>query len=414
MKLKKILLIALALSSMFFTINASAVESKTTKKSFANITEEEFKKILPAAFNVSFTKSEYVSAIYEAELKEDETRLNALNLEDVEAELQKQLEKIVKENGYSPIEKNGNETYSLYVNLDPATEDIVFIDLFKDTEESIIPQRDMYETTVKINYAKEPNYNEQDAAYVKKAVAGLKLNTYNDGYCSFVTYDNLNDILHTFATDEELKNKILPYDNLLDDKSIIVKPTSTAYSDKSEDDMDLDDEYLTYYDMSLNFYKNDVLYETKTVRVGTMYGVTLDNGTAVNIRPIEEDDKTYTEMVTKLKKDGFNNTINGYELKAYGSTTKGMKFTLDVDKKYNDKNVVILHKKANGTYETLKGTVQDGKVTITVDELSPFMIALDDRTIVTKILNQKSIAIAIVVILLLLVILVVKSKKKAA
>ena len=421
MKLKKILLIALAVSSMFFTVNASALEDtenqqkqqeSTTTKSLANITEEEFKKIVPESFNVNFTRSEHANAVYESELKKDDKRLNALNLDALEDEFKKQLDKVFEENGYSTNEKVENADY--YVDLTlfslfSPKEDIVSVSLVKDIGKNF-QIKDVYTINAKINYAKEPNYNEQDAAYVKKAIENIKLKTYKDGYYSFVTSENSNDILDTFATDEQLKNKILPYDNLLDDKSIVIKPVP-YFNDYN---WKFDDEYLSYYDMSLNFYKNDVLYETKIVRVGTMYGVTLGNGTMVNIRPIEKSDKTYTEMVSKLKKDGYNTAINGYELKAYGSTTKGMKFTLNVDKKYNGKNVVVLHKKANGTYETLKGTVKDGKVTITVDELSPFMIALDDRTIVTKILNQKSIAIAIVVILLLLVILVVKSKKKAA
>ena len=39
----------------------------------------------------------------------------------------------------------------------------------------------------------------------------------------------------------------------------------------------------------------------------------------------------------------------------------------------------ILHKKADGTYERFEEKVQDGKVTITVSELSPFVIAVKEK-----------------------------------
>ncbi len=438
MKLRKILLIALALSSMFITINASALEgsgSSTTTKTLADLTDAEFKKIVPESFDVSFTKSAYISAVYDTYINDNNESLKALKNDTSITGLKAKIIDLLKQNGYSADNVTvGNETYSLNVELLPFDVPAVYVYILVETKDAnghIADQQ--HELYVKMNYAKESNYNEQDAAYVKKAVDGIKLTTYNGRYVAFSTYSSLDDLVKVDASEEELANQKLPYNNfseLLDDKSITVKPTVYwGDIDGLEDSEIYVTNYLSYYDISLNFYKNDVLYETKVVRVGSMLGVTLDNGTAVNIAPIEEDDKTYTEMVAKLKKDGFNNTIGAYELEAYGPTTKGMKFTLDVDKKYNDKNVIILHKKKDNTYETLKGTVKDGKVTITVDELSPFVIALDDKTTgktVTKVSDEKSnnaqtssfsvipyIAIAIGS-LLLLVGLIIKWKRKVA
>ena len=129
---------------MFFTVNASALEDtenqqkqqeSTTTKSLANITEEEFKKIVPESFNVNFTRSEHANAVYESELKKDDKRLNALNLDALEDEFKKQLDKVFEENGYSTNEKVENADY--YVDLTlfslfSPKEDIVSVSLVKD------------------------------------------------------------------------------------------------------------------------------------------------------------------------------------------------------------------------------------------------------------------------------------------
>ena len=39
----------------------------------------------------------------------------------------------------------------------------------------------------------------------------------------------------------------------------------------------------------------------------------------------------------------------------------------------------VLHRKADGSYERFEKKIQDGKITITVSELSPFVIAVKEN-----------------------------------
>ena len=132
--------------------------------------------------------------------------------------------------------------------------------------------------------------------------------------------------------------------------------------------------------MLLHFYKNGVLYETKSIWNLGAYGITLENGTPVNMARLEKDDEVYKTMAKELEKDGLKNIIGCYELTAYGTTYKDMKVPFNIGSNYNGKEVQILHKKKDNTYEIFKTTVADGKATITVSEFSPFMIALSDTT----------------------------------
>ena len=86
-------------------------------------------------------------------------------------------------------------------------------------------------------------------------------------------------------------------------------------------------------------------------------------------------------MLSKAKEKGFNNIFNAYELKlASGNISNGLTITFSLGTENNGKQALILHKKANGSYEEFTETVENGKVNIKVTELSPFMVALKDKT----------------------------------
>ena len=110
------------------------------------------------------------------------------------------------------------------------------------------------------------------------------------------------------------------------------------------------------------------------------YGTTLENGTPVNMARLETDDETYKAMAKELESKGLKNILGCYELTAYGTTTNNMKVSFNLGSNYNGKEVQILHKKKDNTYEIFKTTVADGKAEITVSEFSPFMIALSDSS----------------------------------
>lgn len=102
--------------------------------------------------------------------------------------------------------------------------------------------------------------------------------------------------------------------------------------------------------------------------------------TKLSVEKISENDKNYSQFTSAVK----NNTILGvYDISLSQELQEGQSVELgfNVDEKYNDKEVVILHfANVNDEVftETFKSTVKDGKVSITVDSFSPYVIALND------------------------------------
>lgn len=229
---------------------------------------------------------------------------------------------------------------------------------------------------VKINYSNTSQYNKADETYVKNKVNSIKFAKFKeDGI-------ELSDAVFTMYNigDEENANKwtfdTFDFNKLLNDKSITIKKTyglggmggATPWGTGA----------------CLYFYKNDVLYATKFVMNMGAYGTTLENGTPVNMARLEKDDEVYKAMAKELEKDELKNIIGCYELEAFGETYDNMKVSFNIGTNYNGKEVQILHKKSDNTYETFTTKVENGKASITVNEFSPFMIALKDNETSTK------------------------------
>ena len=83
-------------------------------------------------------------------------------------------------------------------------------------------------------------------------------------------------------------------------------------------------------------------------------------------------------MSTEANEKGYTHIIGSYELTLEGKEklTTPIDITFKVGTNYNGKSIYILHQKKNGSYENFEKTVKDGKVTITVSELSPFVLAV--------------------------------------
>lgn len=138
----------------------------------------------------------------------------------------------------------------------------------------------------------------------------------------------------------------------------------------------------TYYIMTLNGSDSArvVLKKSNTKKI--LDNVAISNSSAtINGTNIDKTSSIYTEMLSKAKEKGFNNIFNAYELKlASGNISNGLTITFSLGTENNGKQALILHKKANGSYEEFTETVENGKVNIKVTELSPFMVALKDKT----------------------------------
>lgn len=124
--------------------------------------------------------------------------------------------------------------------------------------------------------------------------------------------------------------------------------------------------------------KKDVIKVHDDITVSSNENVTLSAET------IKNDNSTYKEMQKLLKDKGYTNIFNAYELKlADGKIGKdGLTIRFDLGTENNGKQAIVLHKKHDGTYEEFVKTVENGRISITVSELSPFIIAVKgERTL---------------------------------
>lgn len=405
-KTSKILLSALAVSSMFLTISVNAeeltptpskiqtnqaVQETTTTKSIDNLTQEELNTIIPSEIEITTTKTDVANYFANTENNPD---------------LENPAEKALKEKIVSIFSASG---YTIDISKIS-----VFV-LVNDWEESyieIVGQNLHKDFTVK--YTKESGYSEQDATYVKNKVASIKFADYEGTDAVFTMYN---------IGDEENASKwtrdTFDFAKLLNDSSITIKKSGSFGGQGAG----------TPWGESHNlyFYKNNILYAIKSVFNAGAYGTTLENGTPVNMAKLDKeyDKELYGELAKELNNRGFTNIIGAYELTAYGTTYDNMKVSFTLGNDYNGKEVQILHKKKDNTYEIFKTTVTDGKAEITVSEFSPFMLALTENTTtenVNKAPNNAQTSSIDVVLYSILAIgsllgiayIVVKSRKKVA
>ncbi len=100
-----------------------------------------------------------------------------------------------------------------------------------------------------------------------------------------------------------------------------------------------------------------------------------------NNEPSLELAKVYDEMVEYVASKGFTEIFNMYEfhVKDNNNLTHALTITFNIGESNNGKLAYILHQKHDGTYEEFEKEVKDGKVDITVSELSPFVVALKEN-----------------------------------
>ena len=351
------------------TTTPQAEQVQTTRmgtETFDTITKEKFDSIVPNTIEITKTKTEFSNAVIKDNggLNEDLTKI----IEEINTEVETEIISLLENSGYMDTEEIEKEAIKAQFN-DP------FYDLYSITVSLNIDGATKYSKDITLKYAKESNYSATDETYVKNAVNNIKFAKYSgDSYWGIEESDAIFTIYN--IGDEESASKwtenTYDFSKLLNDNSITIKTSMFAGGMGGATPWGVP--------MLLHFYKNGVLYETKSIWNLGAYGITLENGTPVNMARLEKDDEVYKTMAKELEKDGLKNIIGCYELTAYGTTYKDMKVSFNIGSNYNGKEVQILHKKKDNTYEIFKTTVADGKATITVSEFSPFMIALSDTT----------------------------------
>lgn len=357
-KISKILLSFMALFCMVFTCTVNAEETTPTGGNgtllFTNITKERFDEIVPTEVNVSKTLTYYVNTLIDS----DDT-LEEL-VASLEGEVQAQIITAFENESY--MDSVEDEKATIKVQMDSP-----YYDFRGMTISLVINGEKICTKDLVMNYATEAGYKEEDATYVRNQVNSLKFASFADEAAVFTMY-NLGDEENADKWDVDTYD----FSKLLADNTITVKTSLASGGFGGATPWGV----MTY----IHFFKNDILYASKLVYNLGAYGVTLENGTPINMATIDKEKDIYKEMVNELAKSGLDNIIGAYELSAFGEVSGNITVDFKIGDTYNGKVVKILHKKSSdNTFETFKTTVVDGKATITVSELSPFVIALTDE-----------------------------------
>ncbi len=339
--LKILLLVGMLLIAMcMFSTGVNAAE----------VTQEQLDTIVPDSFSVSATKTEYANFIVE----HDDPFSSAEEINDeVQLEIKNEVISLFADEGIT-LE---SDDVTIYTEREQAVGDL------EDADVSI---GGIYKN-ITIEFAKEASYNETDATYVKNKVDGIKYANSWYGTDALVTVFEVGD--DDISFDYKTTND---FASLIDDDSIEIKVSTGVGALAGGTPWG---EGIIVY-----FFKDNVLYETRFVYSLAAYGIKLDNGVAINMAVEDKESDIYKEMAEELASRGFTNPIICYDLSALGETTDSMEITFKVGTEYNGEEVQILHKKAENDYEIFKTTVENGEATITVDSLSPFMIALSDTS----------------------------------
>jgi hypothetical protein len=335
------------------TVNAEDLGAEP--KTVAELTEADFNRIVPNSIDVTMTKTEY------AEFTIDNEDLSKKDL--LEEEINTKLISLFNDDVYF-LESEDITVAPFLIAVGYGNGEIEKANILINS----------FSKTITINFTKESNYSAEDETYVKNALNNFKFAKYKNAYSN-----TEHDAVFTMYNidDENGFNEWTPdtydFNKLLNDSSITTKKRIASGLWWGSTPWGLGN--------AVYFYKNDVLYATKFIYNLAAYGTTLDNGTPINMAKLDEEfnKEIYEEMAKEMNNRGFDNIIGAYEITAYGTTSDSMKVSFTLGTDYNGKEVQILHKKSDNTYEIFTTTVENGKATITVNEFSPFMIALGNN-----------------------------------
>ncbi len=213
-----------------------------------------------------------------------------------------------------------------------------------------------------------PGYNDYTNCYFE-----LKVNVYAG---EEITIDNFGTFAYSGETRKQSDMEWYIY------KHVITEPEK--YNKPSEEYNSLnftikDEETGKSYEKWLGYI---VVGERKTYKVesGNM-SIAVETGaeTELSLKAdvIESTNDTYLEMIQYINTKCDNECLGSFDISLVGGEYKGnLTITFTVGEEYNGKDVFVCHKKSDGTYEDFREVVTNGAVTVTVSELSPFMISL--------------------------------------
>lgn len=169
-------------------------------------------------------------------------------------------------------------------------------------------------------------------------------------------------------------------------------------------------------------YARAVIRKENSTKISDNVIINNNSGITINGTIISSEDDIYTEMLNLAKEKGFTNVFGSYEFKIMsGSINDKLTLTFTLGTDYNGKYALVLHKKADGSYEEFSKVIENGKVEIEVSELSPFMVLINDTAPNTAPNNAQTASMNIVfysltaiISLLGIAYIIIKSRKKEA
>lgn len=120
-------------------------------------------------------------------------------------------------------------------------------------------------------------------------------------------------------------------------------------------------------------------YEVKAdKKVGISLTGAMGSNNSLEVNTIDKQDETYVEMASMLNVDKENMDIYAYDINVEGQYEGELTLTFGVGQEYNGRKANVLHMKKDNTTEKFEVIVENGKVTVKVNGLSPFMIAIEN------------------------------------
>ena len=135
--------------------------------------------------------------------------------------------------------------------------------------------------------------------------------------------------------------------------------------------------------------EKDKSYTTPIVNTGAtgdktiLEGITYETEEDVVLEGtlVTETDDIFAAMVKEAESKGYTKILKMLDIsvKDNKTFTNPITITFNLGSEYNGKTVYIIHRLHDESYQKAEETVKDGKVSITVKELSPFIIALKEE-----------------------------------
>ena len=127
---------------------------------------------------------------------------------------------------------------------------------------------------------------------------------------------------------------------------------------------------------SENNVDNDSYLQLKDDYKGVVLGGNFVPGTTVTAEEINVNNSNYQPLKDKIDN---RKIVKSYEITVSNTSYSGkINVTIPVGDVYNEQMVTVLHQKHNNEVEEFKAKVTNGQVMVEVDELSPFVVLLDD------------------------------------